>query len=347
MKCFVTGADGFIGSHLAEALVAEGHEVTALAQYSSFDIYGWLDECSDCTFVIREAIKSDIKLFAGGINYVDDYPGVLRKVRGDIRDGPQMINLMQGHDIVFHLAALISVPYSYLAVQSFIDTNVTGTMNVLNAALNVGAKVVHTSTSEVYGTAVYTPQDEKHPLQAQSPYAASKIAADKLVESFHLTYGLPVITLRPFNTYGPRQSERAVIPTILRQAVDPKCEQIRLGDVTPRRDFNYVDDTVAAFIAAMGLFGDDDDVFAEPYNVGSGECYSIGEVAQIATKKSIRGEAKRHRPEGSEVHVLRADASRFRAATSWQPKVGLAEGLRRTADWWREREYRPDAEMMV
>lgn len=318
MKCFISGADGFIGSHLAEALVAQGHEVTAMAQYQSRDTFGWLDETKG-----------------------------MKKVRGDIRDAHQMANLIMGHEMVFHLAALISVPYSYLAVQSFIDTNVTGTINVLQAALHAGARFVHTSTSEVYGTARYTPQDEGHPLQAQSPYAASKIAADKLVEAYHLTYGLPALTLRPFNTFGPRQSERAVIPTIIRQAVDPKCEAIRLGELGPRRDFNYVDDTVDAFIAAMGLFGDDDEVYASPYNVGSGFAVSVGEVAQMATKKCILAEAKRERPEGSEVHLLRADSTRFRNATGWVPKVSLTEGLRRTADWWREREYRADAELMV
>ena len=317
-KIFVTGGCGFIGSHLSEALVAAGHEVTAMAQYQSRDTFGWLDECHG-----------------------------MQKARGDIRDAHQMANLIMGHDMVFHLAALISVPYSYLAVQSFIDTNVTGTLNVMQAAANAGAKFVHTSTSEVYGTARYTPQDEGHPLQAQSPYAASKIAADKLVESFHLTYGLPAIILRPFNTYGPRQSERAVIPTIVRQAVDPNCERIELGALDTRRDFNYVSDTVDAFLAAMGLFDSGDDVFAAPYNIGSGTAYSIGEVVKLASAKSIHSRGDRHRPEGSEVEVLRADASRFKAATGWKPKVDLKEGLRLTADWWREREYRQTAEMIV
>ncbi|MCC7017231.1 MAG: SDR family NAD(P)-dependent oxidoreductase, partial [Rhodospirillales bacterium] len=212
----VTGADGFIGSHLAEALARLGARVTALACYNSFDSHGWLDEI-------------DIELRAR-----------LRCVRGDIRDPGAMLRLVDGHADVFHLAALIAIPFSYEAPASYVATNVQGTLNLLEAARAAGIKrFVHTSTSEVYGTALRTPIDESHPLQGQSPYSASKIGADMMAESFARSFGLPVVTLRPFNTYGPRQSERAVIPTIIRQALDPNCASIRLGSLDPKREFNF------------------------------------------------------------------------------------------------------------
>lgn len=316
MKAFVTGACGFIGSHLTEALIKEGHDVTAMAIISARDTFGWLDEIE------------------------------VRKVRGDVRDAEQMRRLIAGHDIVFHLAALGSVPYSYEAPRSFIDTNITGTLNVLEACKETGAKLVHTSTSEVYGTALYTPQDEKHPLQAQSPYAASKIAADKLVEAYTCTYGMDTVTLRPFNTFGPRQSERAVIPSFIRQALDPDCEEIRLGDTTPKRDFLYVADTVQAFLEASKLDGG-------TWNVGAGTSYGICIVCSLineimAPKKLITSNDKeRLRPDHSEVMELQADPLAFMDATIWQPGTSLEQGLKYTIDWWRTRESRPDVGMVA
>ena len=224
-KVLITGADGFIGSHLAEAMVAVGADVTALALYNSFDSHGWLDD-------LPAKAKS-----------------ALRQVRGDIRDPHQMAKLCRGRDVVFHLAALIAVPYSYDAPSSYVQTNVQGTVNVLSATREAGvSRVIHTSTSEVYGTARFTPITEDHPLQGQSPYSASKIAADMMAESFHRSFAVPVITLRPFNTYGPRQSERAVISMVIRQALDPRCDALRVGDLPPSRDFSFVADTVAGCV---------------------------------------------------------------------------------------------------
>ena len=312
----VTGADGFIGSHLAEALVRLGAEVTALAQYNAFDRNGWLDE-------LDPAARASLRI-----------------VRGDIRDGAFMMRLLADQDIVFHLAALIAIPYSYAAPQSYVETNVTGTLNVLEAARTHGiARVVHTSTSEVYGTAQTLPIAESHPLQAQSPYAASKIAADKLAQSYALSFDLPVVVLRPFNTYGPRQSERAVIPSVIRQALDPACGAIRIGDPTPTRDFTFIGDTVAAFLAighATGI------AHGEPYNAGTGKAVSIGEVVEhirilTGANKPIETEDARMRPERSEVRALLADARRLAAATAWAPRVELANGLAQTVDWWRAR----------
>ncbi len=222
-KILVTGADGFIGSHLTEALVSAGADVTALAQYNSFDSHGWLDD-------LPEPIRRKINL-----------------VRGDIRDAAFVSRLVHGHEIVFHLAALIAIPYSYLAAQSYVETNVSGTLNVLEAARQHGTeRIVHTSTSEVYGTAIKMPIDESHPLQGQSPYSASKIAADMMAEAFARSFGVPVVILRPFNTFGPRQSERAIIATIIRQALDPSCPAIMVGDATTVRDLTFVTDTAAA-----------------------------------------------------------------------------------------------------
>src|SRR5258708_2657523 len=226
-KILVTGADGFIGSHLTEALVSAGADVTALAQYNSFDSHGWLDD-------LPEPIRRKLNL-----------------VRGDIRDAAFVGRLVHGHEIVFHLAALIAIPYSYLAAQSYVETNTLGTLNVLEAARQHGTeRVVHTSTSEVYGTAVKMPIDESHPLQGQSPYSASKIAADMMAEAFARSFGVPIIILRPFNTFGPRQSERAVIGTIIRQALDSSCSRILVGDATTVRDLTFVTHTAAAFMPA-------------------------------------------------------------------------------------------------
>lgn len=294
MRCLVTGSDGFIGSHLAEALAVD-HDVTGLALYNSNDQFGWLDG------------------------------GKYRVALGDIRDGEQMRDLVKGHDMVFHLAAQIEVPYSYTAARSFIDTNVTGTLNILNAALNAGAKVVHTSSSEIYGTARYTPQDTGHPLQAQSPYAASKIAADKLVEAFHRTYELPAIIVRPFNNYGPRQSYRAIIPTIIDQVLN--SDTIRLGNLEAKRDFTFVEDTVRAFIGLKDRpFG--------VYHVGSGQNVTMDELALLiqgiaGTDREVVREAERLRPNSSEVDELMA------GEPAWENQVSLKEGLARTIEWFR------------
>ncbi len=312
----VTGADGFIGSHLAERLAAAGAKVTALAQYNAIGTTGWLEE-------LDEAVADRVTV-----------------ERGDIRDPAYMTRLVAGQEIVFHLAALIAIPHSYAAPQSYVDTNITGTLNVLEAARthSVG-RVVHTSTSEVYGTAITTPISEAHPLQGQSPYSASKIAADMMAEAYARSFDLPVVILRPFNTYGPRQSERAVIPTVIRQALDPECEAIAIGDVRPTRDFNYVGDTVAAF-AAIGAAGEVE--HGVPYNAGSGVAVSVGDMIEqvrsiTGANKPVVTEADRVRPEKSEVMTLLADAARFSEATGWSPTVDLAAGLSRTVDWWKDR----------
>lgn len=325
-RVVITGADGFIGSHLAEALARAGAEVTALALYDAFGAAGWLDTLEP---ELRDGMRIE---------------------RGDVRDAGYMRRLVAGHEVVFHLAALIAIPHSYVAAQSYVDTNVTGTLNLLEAARDAGvARVVHTSTSEVYGTALREPIDETHPLQGQSPYSASKIGADMMAEAYARSFGLPVVTLRPFNTYGPRQSERAVIPTVIRQALDPACEAIRLGDLTPRRDFTYVADTVAAFAAAGTAEAIE---YGTPYNGGTGTAVTVGEMVETVREitgvnKPVESETARMRPEHSEVRALLADHSRLTAATGWVPRVGLRDGLARTVEWWRARiasgAVRPDA----
>ena len=314
-RVLVTGADGFIGSHLAEALVRENAEVTALALYNAFDRHGWLDD-------------ADPELRAS-----------MRLVRGDIRDAVSMFRLAEGHDVVFHLAALIGIPYSYDSAQSYVDVNVTGTLNILEAArAHAVGRVVHTSTSEVYGTAQTQPIAESHPLVAQSPYAATKIAADKLAESYALSFDLPVAILRPFNTYGPRQSERAVIPTVIRQALDPACDAISVGDTTPTRDFNHVADTAAAF-AAMGIANGL--AFGRAYNTGTGVAVSIAAVIEMVravtgTNKPLAHDAGRVRPEKSEVRALLSDSRALQAATGWKPTIDLKLGIGSTVAWWRQ-----------
>lgn len=315
-RVLVTGADGFIGSHLVEHLVALGADVTALALYNSFDSAGWLDE------VPRE-VQSRVRV-----------------VRGDVRDRGFMQRLINGHEVVFHLAALIAIPYSYEAAQLYVDVNVTGTLNVLEAAreAKVG-RVVHTSTSEVYGSALHEPIDEAHPLQGQSPYSASKIGGDMMAEAFARSHDVPVVLLRPFNTYGPRQSERAVVPTIVRQALDPTCGEIRLGTLHAKRDLCFVGDTAAAFAAvgrASGLS------YGVPYNAGTGRSVSVGQVAELVrrltgTSKPVVQEEARVRPINSEVRSLLADSTRLTAATGWRPGVDLETGLARTIEWWRGR----------
>ena len=312
----VTGADGFIGSHLTEALAAVGANVTALTQYNAFGLNGWLDEAPG-------AVLSAIEIR-----------------RGDIRDSGFMHSLIESQDVVFHLAALIAIPHSYDAPQSYVDVNVTGTLNVLEAARrhNIG-RVVQTSTSEVYGTALRKPIDEDHPLQGQSPYSASKIAADMMAEAYVRSFSSPVVTLRPFNTFGPRQSERAVLSAMIRQALDPNCPEIRLGDLSPTRDFNYVGNTVDAFLAA----GDSENLdYGQPYNAGTGVEVSIGDMvekvqAATGTNKPVVQDDARLRPAASEVRVLVADYSRLESACGWTPDVDLDEGVARTVDWWRGR----------
>lgn len=329
-RVLVTGADGFIGSHLTEALVAAGAKVTALAMYNSFDHHGWLDD-------LPEDVRNRVTL-----------------VRGDVRDAGFVRVLVQNHSTVFHLAALIAIPYSYAAPQSYVETNVLGTLNVMEAARSFGvARVVHTSTSEVYGTAQTTPIDESHPLQGQSPYSASKIGADTMVESFVRSFGLPAVILRPFNTFGPRQSERAVIPTVVRQALDPRSDAIRVGDTTTVRDFTFVADTVAAFMAA----GSEDDIeYGRPYNAGSERAVSVGDVIaavreETGCNKPVLQEGLRLRPAESEVRVLLASSLRFRRATGWKPQVDLRRGIELTTAWWRgrieRRLVRPQNDFMV
>jgi NAD dependent epimerase/dehydratase len=313
----VTGADGFIGSHLVERLVAEGAQVRAFCLYNSNGSFGWLDE------VPEESLDS------------------VELCLGDVRDRGFVEAAMVGMDIVFHLAALIAIPYSYLAPASFIDTNVLGTLNVLEAARRTDvSKIVQTSTSEVYGTPETVPITEQHSLHAQSPYSASKIAADKLCESFALSFGLPVVILRPFNTYGPRQSARAVIPTILEPML-AGARKIPIGSLNPRRDFTFVGDTVEGFVRmAMA-----DLIPGEVIQLGTGTDLSIAELFELC--RDITGadaevlvENERIRPERSEVPVLLADPSRAAERLGWRPTVDPIEGIRRVADWLRGRPSR-------
>lgn len=315
-RVFVTGADGFIGSHVTEALVREGAEVTALALYNSFDSHGWLDDVPD-------AIRSELRL-----------------VRGDVRDRAFINSMLRDQEVVFHLAALIAIPYSYSAAQSYVETNIMGTLNVLEAARQWGTeRIIHTSTSEVYGTALTMPIQESHPLQAQSPYSASKIGADMMAESYARCYGVPVVTLRPFNTFGPRQSERAILPTIIRQALDSECASIMVGDTSPVRDLTFVEDTAAAFLAAGSADGIE---FGHPYNAGSERAVTISDLLALvlelsSCRKPVQRDERRLRPENSEVRALLADSSRFESETGWRARTSLRDGVEKTIDWWRER----------
>ncbi len=315
-KVLVTGADGFIGSHLTEKLIACGAEVTALSLYSSFDNLGWLDDLPDAA---RQEMTA---------------------IRGDIRDSAFVRRIAKGQDIIFHLAALIAIPYSYTAPQSYAETNILGTLNVLEAARDGGVgRVVHTSTSEVYGTALTTPITEEHPLQGQSPYSASKVGADMMAEAFARSFDLPVTILRPFNTFGPRQSERAVIPAIIRQALDPNCRVIMIGDVTPLRDFTFVEDTADAFLA-LGIAPKIR--FGCPYNAGSGKAVTVKDVIDLVLDltdcdKPVKHDPKRMRPAASEVRALLADSSRLREHAGWRPAFDFREGLNQTVAWWRRR----------
>jgi dTDP-glucose 4,6-dehydratase len=314
-RVLVTGADGFIGSHLTEALVKKGYQVKAFVHYNSFNSWGWLDHSTT-------EIKQKIDIFSG-----------------DIRDPHGVKEAMFGCDYVLHLAALIAIPFSYHSPDSYVDTNIKGTLNILQAARELGIKkLIHTSTSEVYGTAKYVPIDENHPLQGQSPYSASKIGSDQLVNSFFTSFELPVMTLRPFNTYGPRQSARAIIPTIITQLLEGK-EKIELGSLEPTRDFSYISDTVNAFLSAI----ESNSGLGEVINVGSGFEISIGKVAQLISdqmglKLEILSSKNRIRPEKSEVERLWADNSKAKDLLSWSPSYGqidgFAKGIQETIAWF-------------
>jgi len=308
-KALITGADGFIGSHLTEMMAARGYKVKALSQYNSFNNWGWLEDI-DC--------KDKIEILTG-----------------DVRDPHYCKQITQDVDIIFHLAALIAIPYSYVAPDSYVDTNIKGALNICQAAKENGnIRVIHTSTSEVYGTAQYVPIDEKHPLQPQSPYSATKIAADAMVMSFYNALELPVTIARPFNTYGPRQSARAVIPTIIIQIANG-MKEIKLGDVSPTRDFNFVEDTCRGFLA----LAESDETIGQTINIGSNYEISIGDTLNII--KELMGsdirfviDEQRIRPEKSEVFRLWCDNSKINKLTGFEPQVDIREGLQRTIDWF-------------
>ena len=313
VKTLVTGADGFIGSHLAETLVRQGKPVRALALYNSFNTWGWLD-------TLPKEILGEIEV-----------------VTGDVRDPFGVKATMENVDTVFHLAALIAIPYSYHSPDSYVDTNIKGTLNVLQAAKELGTRrVLVTSTSEVYGTAQYVPIDEKHPFQGQSPYSATKIGADRLAESFYRSFDMPISIVRPFNTYGPRQSARAVIPTIITQLLKGEKE-LRLGSLTPTRDFNYVKDTVNGFLAIAGS----DRTIGEEINIATQKEISIGELAaelirQIHPSTEIICEEERLRPENSEVNRLLGSNAKIRELTGWEPQYTFEQGLAETIRFYEQ-----------
>ncbi len=310
-RVLVTGADGFIGSHLVEQLVSRGARVRALVYYNSWNQIGWLNDVSP-------DVLQSIEIF-----------------QGDIRDTERIHGAVKNCDYVFHLSSLIAIPYSYVSARSYVDTNVTGALNVLQAcrASDALTRLVHVSTSEVYGTAQRVPIDEEHPLVGQSPYSASKIGADKLAESFYLSFELPVVTARPFNTFGPRQTARAVIPTIASQ-LQAGCDELKLGALTPTRDFNFATDTAAGMIA-LSLCKQAE---GEVVNIGSGEEWSIEETAKLLMEVSGREvpilcDEDRIRPEKSEVNRLLADTTKIHRFTGWKSQVSFKEGLSRTAEW--------------
>ncbi len=309
----VTGADGFIGSHLVERLLDAGHQVTAFVYYNSFNSWGWLDTLS------KEKL-SQIAIFAG-----------------DIRDPNGVLEAVKGMDDVYHLAALIAIPFSYHSPDSYVDTNIKGTLNILQACRQCGiSRLLVTSTSEVYGTAKYVPIDEDHPFQGQSPYAATKIGADRIAESFYRCFGLPVTIVRPFNTYGPRQSARAVIPTIIGQLLSGK-EEIKLGALSPTRDFNYVKDTVNGFVE----IAKSDRTIGEEINIATSKEISIGDIAnelvqQINPAATIICDEERLRPEKSEVNRLLGCNKKIMALTAWEPKYDLGTGIKETINWFKQ-----------
>lgn len=305
----ITGADGFIGSHLTEMLLEKGNRVKALSYYNSFNFWGWLED-------VPQSKNLEI-------------------ISGDVRDPHFCKEITKGMDIIFHLAALIAIPYSYVAPDSYVDTNVKGTLNICQAAKENGnIRVIHTSTSEVYGTAQYVPIDEKHPLQPQSPYSASKIGADAMAMSFYNAFELPITIVRPFNTYGPRQSARAVIPTIISQIAADK-KQIKLGDVTPTRDFNYVEDTCRGFIA----LAESDQTIGETVNIGSNFEISVGDTLNLI-KELMKSDVEfitdkqRIRPGKSEVFRLWCDNTKINKLTGFKPETDIRSGLKHTIDWF-------------
>lgn len=319
-RVLVTGADGFIGSHLTEMLVERGKKVRALCMYNSFNFWGWLDE---------SPVKDRVEI-----------------VTGDVRDPHFCERITKDIDVVYNLAALIAIPYSYEAPDSYVDTNVKGALNICQAAMKNGCKqVIHTSTSEVYGTAQYVPIDEKHPLQPQSPYSATKIGADAMAMSFYHAFSLPVTIARPFNTYGPRQSARAIIPTVISQ-IAAKRDRLAVGDLTPTRDFNFVEDTCSGFLSLTGQ----DRVIGETVNIGSGTEISMRDTVKMI--REIMGseiemvqEEQRSRPAKSEVFRLCCDNTKIRELTGYRPKYDLRLGLEKTVAWFLEpqnlRKYKP------
>lgn len=316
-KILVTGADGFIGSHLTETLVRNGYEVKAFVYYNSFNSWGWLDHCD-------KEVAGKFEVFAG-----------------DVRDPNGVRTAMKGMDGVLHLAALIGIPFSYHSPDTYIDTNIKGTLNVLQAARDLNIqKIIHTSTSEVYGTAQFVPITEEHPVKGQSPYSASKIGADQLAYSFFASFKQPVIVVRPFNTYGPRQSARAIIPTIITQLLAGK-KKIKLGSLHPTRDFNYVGDTVRGFIKAL----ESKDGFGEVFNIGNGFEISMGDTAKviadiIGVEVEIEGDEARFRPEKSEVERLWASNQKAKEILNWEPEYkglqGFKSGLEKTINWFKD-----------
>jgi dTDP-glucose 4,6-dehydratase len=326
-KILVTGSEGFIGSHLVETLVREGYQVRAFVLYNSFNSWGWLD-------TLPAEIRQELDVFTG-----------------DIRDPYGVKKAVSGCDAVLHLAALIAIPYSYHSPDTYVDTNVKGTLNVLQAVRELGvSKMVHTSTSEVYGTARFVPITEEHPLQGQSPYSASKIGADQMAYSFYASFGTPVLTLRPFNTYGPRQSARAVIPTIITQLAQGK-DRIRLGAIHPTRDFNYVQDTARGFLAALRAEAG----IGETINIGSNYEVSVGRTAELIAELmgktiTIESDEQRLRPKDSEVERLWADNQKAQRLLGWEPEFagleGFKKGLSQTIDWFSDpnnlRHYKAD-----
>jgi len=308
-RILITGADGFIGSHLTEMLVKESAKIKALSYYNSFNNWGWLED----------------------LNCLND----IEVLTGDVRDPHYCKHVTKDVDVIFHLAALIAIPYSYIAPDSYVDTNIKGTLNICQAALESGCKrVIHTSTSEVYGTAQYVPIDENHPLQPQSPYSATKIGADAIAKSFYNAFNLPVTIARPFNTYGPRQSSRAIIPSIITQIVSGKVE-LRLGDLTPTRDLSYVEDTCRGFIALAECDG----AIGEVVNIGSNYEISMAEVVDFIKELmdsdiKVFEEKKRLRPKKSEVFRLWCDNTKIRDLTGFEPMYSIKEGLERTIEWF-------------
>ncbi len=311
-RVLVTGADGFIGSHLTEALIKQGHQVKAFAYYNSFNSWGWLD-------TVPKQVLSEIEVFTG-----------------DIRDPNGVKTALEGIDEVYHLAALIAIPFSYHSPDAYVDTNIKGTLNVLQAARSLNtSRVLITSTSEVYGTAQYVPIDEKHPYQGQSPYSATKIGADRLAESFYRSFDMPITIVRPFNTYGPRQSARAVIPTIITQLLAGK-QEIKLGSLTPTRDFNYVKDTANGFIEIAKATN----TIGEEINIATQNEISIGQLAeelirQINPSAKIVTDQQRLRPDKSEVNRLLGSNEKIKTLTNWAPQYSFAEGLAETIDFLR------------